>query len=147
MPYDVIKQKTDWMVRHGITGQWAITTVICGGSYAIIWPLETLKNMGQVRARARVSIGARAVVVKDYYSTLARKSCCELFCRQLDSHALCSSHSDVLCFDVLRPKAGLPTAGASIGERIRHMGGFGGLYRGAGPGIVRCKNDPMNPTP
>lgn len=28
-------------------GQWLVTTVICGASYALAWPLETLKNLAQ----------------------------------------------------------------------------------------------------
>jgi len=76
VPYDVIRQKTTWMST--LMGQWACTTAICGGSYAIIWPLETLKNMGQ---------------------------------------------------------GGVPFANASIAERVKHLGGFNGLYRGAAPGI------------
>ena len=52
VPYDVVRQKTDWLTRWGLTGQWAVTTGICGTSYAIIWPLETLKNMGQVSSRS-----------------------------------------------------------------------------------------------
>jgi len=33
-------------------------------------------------------------------------------------------------------QAGLPHVGASISERIASQGGFGGLYRGAAPGIL-----------
>lgn len=76
VPYDVVKTKTTWMKT--LMGQWACTTAICGASYSIIWPLETLKNMGQ---------------------------------------------------------GGVPFANATIGERVKHMGGFKGLYRGAAPGI------------
>jgi len=59
--------------------RWLVVTGVSGMSYAIIWPLETLKNMAQ---------GA------------------------------------------------VPYSGATIGVRLRHLGGFWGLYRGAGPGII-----------
>jgi len=45
-PFDVIRQKTEWLER-GITAQWAVSTVVCGAAYAVVWPLETLKNMAQ----------------------------------------------------------------------------------------------------
>ena len=45
-PYDVIRTKTKWMTN--IYGQFAVTLSVCSTSYLIIWPLETLKNMGQV---------------------------------------------------------------------------------------------------
>jgi len=76
-PYDVIRRKTNWM-EDDITNQWLIVTVVCGAAYAIIWPLETLKNAVQ---------------------------------------------------------AGTPRPGASLVECISYLGGIGGLYRGALPGI------------
>lgn len=76
-PYDVVRRKTTWM-ENSITNQWIIVTTVCGVAYAIIWPLETLKNAVQ---------------------------------------------------------AGTPRPGATIAECISHLGGIGGLYRGALPGI------------
>ena len=35
----------------------------------------------------------------------------------------------------VRWQAGLPHAGASMGERVAYQGGFAGLYRGAAPGV------------
>jgi|AntAceMinimDraft_1070359.scaffolds.fasta_scaffold489720_1 hypothetical protein len=46
-PYDVIRTKTTWM-SNNIYGQFAVSFSVCAGSYLVIWPLETLKNMGQV---------------------------------------------------------------------------------------------------
>mmetsp|Transcript_77149 Transcript_77149/g.154673 ORF Transcript_77149/g.154673 Transcript_77149/m.154673 type:complete len:282 (+) Transcript_77149:133-978(+) len=45
-PYDVVRtKKPEWMST--LLRQWLTTTLVCGGSYAIIWPLETLKNQAQ----------------------------------------------------------------------------------------------------
>jgi len=76
-PYDIVREKTTWM-DESITNQWLVVTVVCGAAYALIWPLETLKNARQ---------------------------------------------------------AGMPRPGASVGECVRYLGGVGGLYRGAMPGI------------
>lgn len=46
-PYDVIRTKTTWM-SNNIYGQFAVSFSVCASSYLVIWPLETLKNMGQV---------------------------------------------------------------------------------------------------
>ena len=40
------------------------------------------------------------------------------------------------CVNGGRKKAAVPVAGASVGERIKHLGGPRGLYRGAAPGII-----------
>ena len=77
-PYDVIRQKRPELMSN-LFRQWATTTMICGASYLVVWPLETLKNLGQ---------------------------------------------------------AALPRAGAGVAERVKHLGGFAGLYRGSGPGII-----------
>uniref|UniRef100_A0A7S4IZX9 Mitochondrial carrier protein n=1 Tax=Odontella aurita TaxID=265563 RepID=A0A7S4IZX9_9STRA len=76
-PYDVIRRKTDWM-KDSLLNQFFVVTAVCGAAYALVWPLETLKNAAQ---------------------------------------------------------AGLPRPGASLAERVRHLGGLVGLYRGALPGI------------
>lgn len=77
VPYDVCRRYTTWF--HSLPTQWFVTTLVCGGSYAVAWPLETLKNLAQ---------------------------------------------------------AGQPWPGASVMERVTSLGGFRGLYTGAGPGIV-----------
>jgi hypothetical protein len=76
----VRQKKPEWL--SSLVRQWLTTTLVCGGSYAIIWPLETLKNQAQ---------------------------------------------------------AGLPHPGATVSQRVKHLGGFGGLYRGGAPGIVGGK--------
>ena len=46
VPYDIIRKKTTWF-QGSLAAQWALTTLVCGTSYAISWPLETLKNLAQ----------------------------------------------------------------------------------------------------
>ena len=75
-PFDVVKTKTKLLQTYG---PFAVVTGICGCSYAIIHPLESLKNMAQ---------------------------------------------------------AGLPHPGASVAQRVAHIGGPLALYRGALPGIT-----------
>lgn len=77
VPYDICRRKTNWF--NTLAGQFAVTTTVCAASYALVWPLETLKNLAQ---------------------------------------------------------AGTPSPGATLVERVRYLGGFRGLYIGAGPGII-----------
>lgn len=59
-PYDVVRtKKPEWMSTLG--RQWLTTTLVCGGSYAVIWPLETLKNMAQAGIPT-VGAGVRAQI-------------------------------------------------------------------------------------
>ena len=77
-PYDVIRQKRPELMSN-LFRQWATTTMICGASYLVVWPLETLKNLAQT---------------------------------------------------------GTPNPQATVAQRMAHMGGFSGLYRGVWPGTI-----------
>jgi hypothetical protein len=74
---DFLRRKTDFL--NTLAGNAAVTFVVVGVSYAISWPLETMKNLAQ---------------------------------------------------------SGLPYPSATVGDRIKHMGGWGGLLRGIYPGAI-----------
>ncbi|KAJ8607075.1 hypothetical protein CTAYLR_009902 [Chrysophaeum taylorii] len=58
VPYDAIRRHTSWF--DTLYGQWIVVTLVCGASYALAWPLETLKNLAQAgRPRAGASVGER----------------------------------------------------------------------------------------
>ena len=46
LPYDYCRRHSR-LFRSGIMGQCAVVTSCCAAAYALVWPLETLKNMVQ----------------------------------------------------------------------------------------------------
>ena len=132
-PIDVIRSKTDWLGRWGVGGAGLITMGICGGSYSLIWYVRRL------RALCFDARGLRAPTQSS--SCLALPGPVVLLLASPKPPNPCSRPPLAPCGRPLETlknmgQAAIPSAGASVGERVAHLGGFKGLYRGAAPGVV-----------